>query len=114
MDEFQVISDQAWNQVLEVKSMPMGLRQRRQAGYGQQGQGYGEQKPGYGEQKPSYGEAQLPKSYPLPNTYEKPDTGAPTCGKPPSFSLKYILYLFSMQQPKQMSFGRKSATLHIG
>lgn len=66
LDEFQVIADEAWSQVLEVKAMPMEQRQRRQAGYG---------KP----QPSGYSEVQLPKSYSLPNTYEKPDARNPVC-----------------------------------
>jgi hypothetical protein len=75
LDEFQVIADEAWTQVLEVKAMPIELRQRRQAGYNRQQQGYGEAR------SSSYAEVHLPKSYSLPNTYEKPNVGGPACGK---------------------------------
>ncbi|KAI6174284.1 Col-cuticle-N domain-containing protein [Aphelenchoides besseyi] len=94
-DEFQVIADEAWSQIVEVKGIPLHLRTRRQTygeqkqsvGYGEQRQTYGKQRQTYGEQRQGYAEVhqssygeQLPKSYPLPNTYEKPLTSSgPTC-----------------------------------
>ena len=99
-DEFRVIADEAWTQIVEVRDMPAYERARRQA-YGEaraQSRTYGEarQSPynvggsgggdsayGGGEpraSKPTSYVDQLPKSYALPDTYSKPDTSL-TCGK---------------------------------
>ncbi|KAI6234715.1 Col-cuticle-N domain-containing protein [Aphelenchoides fujianensis] len=50
-DEFRVMADEAWVQIVEVKAIPVHLRTRRQA-YGEQ-KGYGEQRQTYGEQRNS-------------------------------------------------------------
>lgn len=76
--------------------MPLELRQRRQAGYGKP-QGYGEQKQGYGEARSTYAEVQLPKSYSLPNTYEKPNAATPTCCKFLMLGLLKLDLFFSLQ-----------------
>jgi hypothetical protein len=61
-EEFRVLADSAWTELLSAKSAisPSVLRARRQSGYGSEA---------------------LPKAYPLRNTYAKQDqfVSGPTC-----------------------------------